>query len=323
MTVREACDAYVRELEARNTRKSTRESYRSLFKQLEAFARDEGLETLGDIDRAAARRWRESWTWAPKTQQRIIAQLKAFFGFAVSEGWTSVSPVAGIRPPKLDAAPTLPLSVDEMRRLLAASAALPKEQALFLLMRYSGLAIRDAATLGRDALRPTGDLVLRRAKTGELVCVALPEAVLAALDAAAAPGRPHFFWTGRSEPPTAAKLWRRRLGAVATAARVEGFHPHRLRDTFAVELLLAGVQIEDVSTLLGHSSVTTTERHYAPWNLARADRLGRIVRKAHRRDPLLAEFTPKKPAGSAHHAPPAEAGLATSSVPKPTRRAYA
>jgi integrase len=42
-----------------------------------------------------------------------------------------------------------------------------------------------------------------------------------------------------------------------------------LRDTFAVELLLAGVPIERVSKLLGHSSVTITEKHYAPWNKAR------------------------------------------------------
>lgn len=322
MTVREACDTYLRELEARNTRKSTRESYRSLFRQLEAFARDEGLETLGDIGRADARRWREGWTWAPKTQERVLAQLKAFFGFAAAEGWTAASPVAGIRPPKPDSSPTMPLSVDEMRRLLAACRARPKEEALVLLMRYSGLAIRDAVTLGRDSLRATGDLVLRRAKSGELVCVALPDAVLAALEAVAEPGREYYFWTGRSEPATAAKLWRKRLGAVADEARVDGFHPHRLRDTFAVELLLADVLIQDVSSLLGHSSVATTERHYAPWNMARSDRLGRIVRKVHQRDPLLLEFTPKKPAGSARTLP-AEAGLATTNVPKPTRRAYA
>jgi integrase/recombinase XerD len=40
---------------------------------------------------------------------------------------------------------------------------------------------------------------------------------------------------------------------------------HRLRDTFAVELLLAGVPIERVSILLGHQSVSVTEKHYNPW----------------------------------------------------------
>jgi len=51
-------------------------------------------------------------------------------------------------------------------------------------------------------------------------------------------------------------------------------HAHRFRDTFAVELLLAGVPLERVSILLGHTSVKITEKHYAPWG-ARAARAGR------------------------------------------------
>ncbi len=204
--------------------------------------------------------------------------------------------------------------MDEVRALLRAADRKPREQALLLLLRYSGLSIRDATLLGRDALQANGDVVLRRAKSGELVTVALPDEVIAALDSVAEPGSHHYFWTGRSEPETPPKYWRKRLTRIAAAAGVKGFHPHRLRDTFAVELLVAGVMIQDVSTLLGHSSVATTERHYAPWNLARRERLALIVRKVHQRDPILLEFTPKKPA---------EAGLATHRVPKATRTAYA
>ncbi|MGC1647732.1 MAG: tyrosine-type recombinase/integrase [Candidatus Sulfotelmatobacter sp.] len=50
-------------------------------------------------------------------------------------------------------------------------------------------------------------------------------------------------------------------------------HPHMLRDTFAVEMLLAGVPLEQVSILLGHKSVKITEKHYAPWVKARQERL--------------------------------------------------
>ena len=38
-----------------------------------------------------------------------------------------------------------------------------------------------------------------------------------------------------------------------------------LRDTFAVEYLLAGMPLEEVSRLLGHASVLVTQKHYAPW----------------------------------------------------------
>ncbi len=322
MTLAEACEAYMRELEARNLRKSTKASYRTLFRQLQAFARESGTEAVKDLDREAISRWRERWDCAHSTQAKRLRLLRAFFSHARAAAWIRESPLVGVRRPQVDARPTMPLSTDEVRALLAAAAHKPKEQALLLLLRYSGLAILDAATLRRDALQPGGDLVLRRAKSGELVSVALPDVVVAALDALEEPGREHYFWTGRSEPETAAKYWRERVRRVAEAAGVQGFHPHRLRDTFAVELLLADVSMGDVSTLLGHSSVATTERYYAPWNLARRERLGLIVREVHQRDPILLEFTPKKPPGTATTAP-GEAGLATRHVPKATRRAYA
>jgi site-specific recombinase XerD len=46
-----------------------------------------------------------------------------------------------------------------------------------------------------------------------------------------------------------------------------------LRDTFAVELLLDGMAIQDVSRLLTHDSIATTERYYGRWVKARRDRL--------------------------------------------------
>jgi len=56
----------------------------------------------------------------------------------------------------------------------------------------------------------------------------------------------------------------RYLASVFKLAGVHRGHAHRFRDTFAVELLLAGVPLERVSILLDHSSVRITEKHYAP-----------------------------------------------------------
>jgi hypothetical protein len=59
---------------------------------------------------------------------------------------------------------------------------------------------------------------------------------------------------------------------------------HRFRDTFAVELLLAGVPIERVSILMGHQSVRVTERHYNPWVRSRQEQLeAEVVRTRSRR----------------------------------------
>jgi integrase len=43
------------------------------------------------------------------------------------------------------------------------------------------------------------------------------------------------------------------------------FHSHQLRDTFAVEHLLAGISMQDLSRMLSHKSVRVTEKYYAPW----------------------------------------------------------
>jgi integrase/recombinase XerD len=50
-----------------------------------------------------------------------------------------------------------------------------------------------------------------------------------------------------------------------------------LRDTFAVDLLSKAVPLEEVSKLLGHESIKTTEKHYAKWVKATQDRLDTLV----------------------------------------------
>ena len=47
-----------------------------------------------------------------------------------------------------------------------------------------------------------------------------------------------------------------------------------------MNLLNAGVSIEAVSRLLGHSSIRVTEIHYAPWVKSRQDALDREILKA-------------------------------------------
>ena len=290
MTIAEACSRFLdEELRFRNLAQGTIEGYESIFRSLSRWAGRQGLAMLQDLDESAVRAWVKSWSCRPATTRQRLAQMKRFFRFAVERGWARRSPLARLRPPRSESPPTLPLTVPEMRALLATAEPQPKEHALILLMRYSGLAIGDAVTLGREALVGT-ELTLRRAKTGELVMVDLPHLVVRAVRRLRGASPDFFWWSGRGKRVTSAKYWRARLGAIAARAGVAGFHPHRLRDTFAVALLTAGVSIEDVSALLGHSSIQTTEKHYAPWDRRRRDRLTRVVRAANRLDPLLTEM---------------------------------
>ena len=164
-------------------------------------------------------------------------------------------------------------------------------RALTLLMRWSGLRIRDAVTLERSRL--AGDnLLLYQAKTRTPVYVPLPPDV-AELLRAVPPGQrpnPHYsFWTGNGLPKSAVADWQRsyrRLFALAELKAPDGSpkrcFPHMFRDTFAVEMLLAGVPLEQVSMLLGHKSIKITEKHYSPWVKARQEQLEANVRKAWR-----------------------------------------
>jgi site-specific recombinase XerD len=70
-------------------------------------------------------------------------------------------------------------------------------------------------------------------------------------------------------------------------ARVPSGHAHRFRDTFAVELLLAGIPIERVAALLGYTSIKTTEKHYAPWTHSRQVQLESDVKRAWLADPVV------------------------------------
>ena len=288
MTITEARTAFLDELvRIRNLALGTIQGYQTVLRSLERWVAGHGLSRLEELDDEVLREWVGSWTCQPSTKRQRLSQVKAFFRFAAERGWASTSPVEGLRPPRGDSLPTMPLTIPQMRALLAAVARQAKERALLLLLRYSGLAIGDAVTLRRESLVGT-ELTLRRAKSGELVMVDLPLAVVGALARLRGPSPDYFFWSGKGQPVSSAKYWRARLRSVAERAGVAGFHPHRLRDTFAVALLTAGVSIEDVSALLGHSSIRTTERHYAPWDRRRRDRLAQVVRAANRLDPLLA-----------------------------------
>jgi integrase/recombinase XerD len=130
-----------------------------------------------------------SSTTRAKVQERLRAFLRYSYEAQLIDRVPKLSPI------KVDEAPTLPLSSVQYKKLLKA---IPNEfngnkaenvHALVRLMRYSGLAIRDAVTLKRDELqRNSGKglykVVTSRQKTGTHVSVAIPDEVVAEIMAA-------------------------------------------------------------------------------------------------------------------------------------------
>jgi integrase/recombinase XerD len=112
------------------------------------------------------------------------------------------------------------------------------------------------------------------------VYVPLPRQVMQALKKIGPNDGGRFFSTGKAKPQTARANWSHYLDSLFELANIKGGHSHRFRDTFAVELLLAGVPLETVSLLLGHKSVKITEKHYKPWVRSLQRKLEEDVRRA-------------------------------------------
>jgi integrase/recombinase XerD len=165
-------------------------------------------------------------------------------------------------------------------------------KSLVLLMRYTGMRVSDAVTLTTDRLDGKR-LFLYTQKTGVPVYTVLPDSVLQALEATPRVADTRYFWSGQGKRETAVCHWQMKLKKVFDLAGVskgEGNAiSHRFRDTFAVELLLAGVPIERVSILLGHQSVRVTEKHYNPWVRSRQEQLEADVASAWKLDPVLSQ----------------------------------
>ncbi len=108
-----------------------------------------------------------------------------------------------------------------------------------------------------------------------------------ALDACPRKSERYWFWTGTGSKDPLTGNWRRAFRRLCEIAGVKDGHPHRFRDTLAVQLLLEAIPMERVSILLGHSSVKVTERHYAPWVQARQAQLEADVARVWNKDPIL------------------------------------
>jgi len=140
-----------------------------------------------------------------------------------------------------------------------------------LFLRYSGLRIMDAAMTTIDRIN-AGRVHIYTQKTGQPVYVPLPPFLVERLKAVRLRHGKYLFTGTRSvRGETAAELWRTKTGRTTAVAGIVGGNPHRFRHTFAVELLLQGVPMENVSILLGHSSIRITEMHYSAWVKSRQD----------------------------------------------------
>jgi len=284
-SVRTACESFVKDCEARRLSTTSLDKYNLLTDELKEKFGKRPIRSLGLPE---LRQYRESWDMAPISARKKLERLRTFFKFCMESGWVRDNPAKLIKAPQTRPKPTLPFTDPEIEKIMWATEVYPnkgiyREQSgrrvrVFInLLRYSGLRIRDAATLSRDKLNGN-KLLLYTQKTGQPVWLPLPKEVVDELENTNPQGK-YFFWSGNGLAKSTVADWQRSLAKVFELAGIKG-HAHRFRDTFSVNLLQAGVPLETVSVLLAHSSIKVTERHYAPWVKSRQIKLEEAIEKA-------------------------------------------
>jgi integrase/recombinase XerD len=273
------------------------EKYKLLEREMRAFADHRNLLFLKQLGVSTLTEFRTTWRLNPLSSNKKLERLRAFFNFCVERAWVDQNYARKLRAPKVPQRPTLPFEREEMLQILAAldpyierTAPRGRDNArrlrsLILLLRWSGLRIGDAVNLKTDQL-DGNKLRLYTQKTGVHVCGVLPDFVVKTLQTIPRVNERFYFWSGIGNLEIAVGSWQKRIRKLMRIAGVKG-HPHQFRDSFATELLKAGVPMERVSILLGHQSIRITEKYYAAWTDSRQRQIEADLQRAWERDPII------------------------------------
>ncbi|MDK9708592.1 MAG: tyrosine recombinase XerC [Desulforhopalus sp.] len=227
---------------------------------------------------------------------RKLSALRTFFRFAVRRGMVASDPLIGITGPKAGRFIPVFLTVDETFALLEApggqDAYMFRDRAMLELLYSTGMRVSELASRNLDDLDFTTEVLRVRGKGNKerLVPVGLPaiEAVngwlpqrLQLIRERAERGLPveqdAMFLNGRGTRLTTRSVERMVKGYGERAGISQIVTPHALRHSFATHLLEMGADLRSVQELLGHASLSTTQR-YTHLTL---DHLANVYDKAH------------------------------------------
>ena len=298
MTVLDAVTKHIDNKKSEHLNEDTIKRLELIFKKnLVDWCNQNGIHFLVHLTPTKLQEWRKTWPdnalSASKKQQRV----RGFFYFCHNNGWITSNPARALSKIQVPRREPPYFSTSDLNKIVDATyiygkTAVEKQRirAFVNLMRWSGLAIRDAIVLERRQLDNQDRLILLRAKTDESVFVELPHDVaeeLRNVPNGMKPNARYFFWSGNGLPKTAVADWQRalrRLFKLAELKHADGTpkraHSHMFRHTFSIHLLDAGMPLGSVATLLGHSSTKTTERYYKSHTRITQDRISAELRQA-------------------------------------------
>lgn len=249
------------------------------------------LSILQDLKAADFRAWLgmlNQQGLAKSSIARALSVVRTFFNYLDRHGVIHNPVIQNIRAPKTPKSIPRGLSVDQTTQVLSAFEDGPRDPwvlqrnlALFTLLYGCGLRISEALGLNKQDIQQ-GDFLTIKGKGGKERLVPLLPVVKSALQkymALCPYGDMPLFYGEKgkrlniSVAEKQLRDVRRQLGLPETVT------PHALRHTFATHLLEAEGDLRTIQELLGHASLSTTQR-YADIN---REKLKQIYTKSHPR----------------------------------------
>jgi len=231
----------------------------------------------------------------PATVIRKVSALRAFYRFLMRRKLAERNPAADLRTPKLKRKLPTFLAVEkaneatEMPTAVGTGPQHLRDRAMLEVLYGSGLRVSELCGLDRDALDldagvarvlgkggkerivPLGSLARQAIKEYLAVRHELHDAKTQRQDPAA------VFLGARGERLGVRQVQKlvKRYGMLATGTAA--LHPHALRHSCATHLLDAGADLRSIQELLGHASLSTTQRY----THVSMDQLQAVYAKAH------------------------------------------
>ena len=223
----------------------------------------------------------EQWgKWSSSTRNRKIAALKSFFKWLYHNNYIQEDLNQKIKTPRKKVKIPLFLSVDEVKTLIQTLSqskkkdpSLKRDLILVLLLYGGGLRVSEACASEWSFLNFSEQTLKVRGKGGKERIVVLPEMVFRHLKSFEKKGRYIF-----GEKPLGV---RRAYSIVrkwgARAGLKQNISPHVLRHSFATHLLESGSDLRAIQDLLGHRSLSATQKY----TTVRMAQLTRTLQKHH------------------------------------------
>jgi len=233
------------------------------------------LDELGRSELWAYQAERQADGLTPTSMARGLSALKSLFAFFDKRGICTNAAIANAEAPKLPTSLPKPMTVEDAFETLDAAEDIAREpwygkrdRALFALLYGCGLRIGEAIALNRRDIADLEKIVVTGKGNKQRVVPVLKfvareiEAYLAVCPYDTGPDGPVFVGArGKRLNPALAQRTMR--GVRAVLGLTETATPHALRHSFATHLLSGGGDLRTIQELLGHASLSTTQRYTA------------------------------------------------------------